>query len=262
MKSLEGISLPLQQRHFFRGKIRNLGLGLTLAMLSGGCGRIRSLVSESPDSGETAESIISRYTDAGRDSARGVPLPPQGGTTDADADAVPDVVTGAAPDAVTDAAPDAATADAAPDAAAAADAAPDATDAVTITTPQDQGSSAFIAERDRCYRELPSHACLYDGSTTDASGRVTRESHTIQLSPDISRENHVYPNDTEPTNDLACELLNTAGRRTFEMVIQHDGAYYTCNYRDRTATDLTFHRLVACTKHPITARTPNPCVRR
>ncbi len=258
-------------RRSLRQEMRMLAMGLTAMSVINGCSWLRS----EPDSGRTEEPIeviMRRYAP---DSGVAAPLPPTGGSVgatgvDAGVDArtdtaIVDAATADVRDAgtvdadtgVIDAGTDAST-DAAVDAAV-------TTDSGTIAIPIDQGSVAFRAERDRCYRELPSHACIYDGSTVDAAGRVTRVSHQMQVSPAIGTENHMYPYDSDPANDLACEIINAAGRRTFVMVFQnHDAtgdAFWTCNGRG-AGTDLAFHRLVPCVRHAITPSTPNPCVRR
>lgn len=129
-----------------------------------------------------------------------------------------------------------------------------------VPIPAYQGTPEFRAERELCFRALPAHACLYDNSTTDAAGHVTRTSHTLELSPAFAIENnHVGP-DMWTTSDHFCELRTAAGVRRFIFVLQHDGSYYTYDFNNPAGVDLVYHRLVPGTRRSI-ASTVNPCPR-
>jgi hypothetical protein len=270
----------LKTRSSLREQLRKLRMGSILLLssyLSGCCPTGCNQSNHRPDTSSPDVDLIALYTtDAGpRDARTTVPPPPRGGSTatvgdaGADADVTVDaaiadagavdanvVVDGAADVALTDA--DVVDSDVTD--AGAADGSADA--GAVITIPTIQGTPAEIAERDRCYRELPSHACLRDQSIPAVGDAGVRTLHTMQINPQLSEENHLVPYDRTPANDLACEFVDRSGQRTFVMAFQHGDAYYTCDYHDRAATDLRFHRLVPCTSRVITASTPNPCTRR
>lgn len=120
-----------------------------------------------------------------------------------------------------------------------------------------QGTPEFIAERERCYAALPHHACLDDDSEVDTTGHVTRVSHSIELSPAFAAENHHTGTDRFTARDQLCELVDADGTRRFIFEFTHDGYRYSCNYHNTAGVDLSFHRLVPCTRRG--RATSNPC---
>jgi len=261
-------------RFSLRAQLRKLSLGGMLLLSSSLSGCCIPSCGNTPSPTTTTDSgisLIGRYlSDAGRDA--GIVPPPPPTTLDAGIDSgmndasnqdsgIADAgMDSGMEDASVDASADVGIVDAAiVDGANVSDSGPIEA-GVAIAIPQDQGTDAFRTERERCYRELPEHACVYD-----ASYIARRTLHLIQLTPAISQENHLFPHDTDTTNNLACELVNAAGRPTFVMTFQHrdaaGDAYWTCDGR-REGIDLRFHRLVNCVRHEITPSTPNPCTGR